>query len=195
MKPLGYYVQRSSGLFPAPLPQDSPLMDRIVKIFRFLGIFLAKVLQDNRLVDLPLSMPFLKLMCHGEVKQNIRPRLSLPSSRMSMSSISGCGGDDDIMMSSTHTEYENDKELLFDPPKHYDEELPWFNGILGVEDWALVRPHHGKFLSTLKNVIMLKQKVMNDASLQEEDRNNQLQNLTFTFSDEQHCPVKIEDLG
>lgn len=61
-KPPGYYVRRSSGLFPAPLPQDSPCCDRAVKHFWFLGMFLAKVLQDNRLIDLPLSLPFLKLL-------------------------------------------------------------------------------------------------------------------------------------
>ena len=54
-KPPGYYVNRPSGLFPAPLPQDSDICSKAVKIFRFLGIFLAKTLQDNRLVDLPLS--------------------------------------------------------------------------------------------------------------------------------------------
>lgn len=31
------------------------------------GILLAKCLQDNRLIDMPLSRPFLKLMCMGEV--------------------------------------------------------------------------------------------------------------------------------
>ena len=64
-KPPGYYVNRPSGLFPAPLPQDSDTCNKAVKIFRFLGIFLAKTLQDNRLVDLPLSNPLLKLICQG----------------------------------------------------------------------------------------------------------------------------------
>ncbi len=33
----------------------------------FLGIFVAKVLQDNRLADLPLSRPMFKLLCLGEI--------------------------------------------------------------------------------------------------------------------------------
>lgn len=74
LKPPGYYVRRHSGLFPAPLPQDSAQCDHAVKHFWFLGIFLAKVLQDNRLVDLPLSLSFLKLICQGEIHTNIHEK-------------------------------------------------------------------------------------------------------------------------
>ncbi|XP_026733333.1 E3 ubiquitin-protein ligase Ufd4 isoform X4 [Trichoplusia ni] len=66
-KPPGYYVTRAGGLFPAPLPQDSPVCDKVCKYFWFLGVFLAKVLQDGRLVDLPLSEPFLRIMCGEEL--------------------------------------------------------------------------------------------------------------------------------
>ncbi|XP_050673822.1 E3 ubiquitin-protein ligase Ufd4-like [Leptidea sinapis] len=62
-KPVGYYVTRSGGLFPAPQLQDSLICDKVCKYFWFLGVFLAKVLQDGRLVDLPLSEPFLRIMC------------------------------------------------------------------------------------------------------------------------------------
>lgn len=74
LKPPGYYVRRPAGLFPAPLIQNSEQCDRAAKHFWFLGIFLAKVLQDNRLVDLPLSLPFLKLLCQGEIHTNIHER-------------------------------------------------------------------------------------------------------------------------
>ena len=50
-KPPGYYVRRESGLFPAPLPQESEMCDKVAKLFYFLGVFLAKTLQDNRLVS------------------------------------------------------------------------------------------------------------------------------------------------
>ncbi|XP_028176150.1 E3 ubiquitin-protein ligase HECTD1 isoform X2 [Ostrinia furnacalis] len=66
-KPPGYYVTRAGGLFPAPLPQDSAICDKVCKYFWFLGVFLAKVLQDGRLVDLPLSEPFLRIMCGEEL--------------------------------------------------------------------------------------------------------------------------------
>ena len=62
-KPPGYYVSRVGGLFPAPLPQDSVLCQQASSLFWTLGVFMAKTLQDSRLVDLPLSTPFLKLLC------------------------------------------------------------------------------------------------------------------------------------
>lgn len=65
VRPRGYYVQRVGGLFPAPLPQDAPDTDRVVRMFNVLGVFIAKSLQDNRLVDIPLSLPFLKLLSSG----------------------------------------------------------------------------------------------------------------------------------
>eukprot|EP00041_Stephanoeca_diplocostata_P036623 m.1344514 g.1344514 ORF g.1344514 m.1344514 type:complete len:2563 (-) comp24902_c1_seq2:195-7883(-) len=62
--PAGYYVNPSvGGLFPAALPRDAPHFFDVVERFHFLGVFIAKALQDNRLVDLPLSMPLLKWMC------------------------------------------------------------------------------------------------------------------------------------
>ena len=39
-KPPGYYVLRPSGLFPAPLPQDSPICDHAEQLFWFLGNFI-----------------------------------------------------------------------------------------------------------------------------------------------------------
>ena len=71
-KPPGYYVVRAGGLFPAPLPQDSALCQKVTQLFWVLGVFLAKTLQDARLVDLPLSTPFLKLLCGGEVSGQLR---------------------------------------------------------------------------------------------------------------------------
>ena len=75
MRAPGYYIQRAGGLFPAPLPQDSGDMERVCKLFTFLGIFLAKSLQDSRLVDLPLSRSFLKLLCNGGGDNSMVPTL------------------------------------------------------------------------------------------------------------------------
>ncbi|CAD5221557.1 unnamed protein product [Bursaphelenchus okinawaensis] len=66
-KPPGFYVRRAGGLFPASAPQHSAEAERIADLFRILGVFLAKVLQDGRLVDLPLSLPFLKLLISDSV--------------------------------------------------------------------------------------------------------------------------------
>ena len=69
VKPPGYYVNREAGLFPAPLAQDGALCNKVADMFWFLGAFLAKTLQDNRLVDLPLSQSFLKILCQGEISR------------------------------------------------------------------------------------------------------------------------------
>ena len=66
-KPPGYYVVRETGLFPAPYPQDHAKLDEVVEHFRVLGIFMAKALQDGRLVDMPLSRSFCKLLCGREL--------------------------------------------------------------------------------------------------------------------------------
>ncbi|PIC33910.1 hypothetical protein B9Z55_013719 [Caenorhabditis nigoni] len=66
-KPAGFYVRRMGGLFPAPLPPGTEETKKASDMFRVLGVFLAKVLLDGRLVDLPLSRPFLKLLVSPQV--------------------------------------------------------------------------------------------------------------------------------
>eukprot|EP01103_Thecamoeba_quadrilineata_P015346 TRINITY_DN481_c1_g1_i1.p1 TRINITY_DN481_c1_g1~~TRINITY_DN481_c1_g1_i1.p1 ORF type:complete len:1638 (-),score=371.48 TRINITY_DN481_c1_g1_i1:6-4919(-) len=60
----GKYVWAPQGLFPAPVQGDVHGQVRAIKrmnlLFRFMGVFVAKALLDNRLLDLPLSEPFLK---------------------------------------------------------------------------------------------------------------------------------------
>ena len=88
-KPPGFYVRRPGGLFPAPLPPHSEETRRASEIFRTLGIYLAKVgifllffiysslqvLQDGRLVDLPLSHPFLKMVVSPQLSETVEPSL------------------------------------------------------------------------------------------------------------------------
>ncbi|VDK60585.1 unnamed protein product [Gongylonema pulchrum] len=62
-----YYVRRDGGLFPAPVPESSTESKRACDLFRVLGIFLAKVLQDGRLVDLPFAPSFLKVIASSQV--------------------------------------------------------------------------------------------------------------------------------
>lgn len=188
VKPPGYYVRRASGLFPAPLPQDSPACDKAVKYFWFLGVFLAKVLQDNRLVDLPLSQPFLKLMCHGEIQNNINERIGLlPGSRRTNMA------EEDVMMSSYISE-ESEKELELDPPKlNPEDSKPWFNGILGSEDLTEVDPMRGRFLHQLQELVARKTRIAQDNTLSCETRAHQIQNLALVPSS---GPVmRLEDLA
>lgn len=123
-RPPGYYILRQGGLFPSPLPQDSTICDKVVELFHFLGIFLAKTLQDNRLVDLPLSRPFLKLMCHGEFA-NVKDRGLAGSSIKPRGGFSSLPMEEDLMTSSIISE-ESEKELELDPPKYrITDTQPW----------------------------------------------------------------------
>ncbi|KAL0267404.1 UNVERIFIED_CONTAM: hypothetical protein PYX00_009683 [Menopon gallinae] len=186
MKPPGYYVRRSSGLFPAPLPQDSPACDRACTYFWFLGVFLAKVLQDNRLVDLPLSTPFLKLMCHGEIHNNVNEKIGLlPGGKKA--------ADDDLMVSSYISE-ESEKEWELDPPKAQQEDArPWFAGILTNEDLIEVDPVRGRFLRQIQGLVSRKARIAQDNTLSHDARAHQIQNLALVSSS--GPVVRLEDLA
>ena len=45
VKPIGYYVQRPEGLFPAPLPASTKSLADVMERFQVLGTFIAKSLQ------------------------------------------------------------------------------------------------------------------------------------------------------
>jgi E3 ubiquitin-protein ligase HECTD1 len=73
------YVHQLNGLFPAAYPPIEQMNDdkkysahyqNVIELFNFIGIFLAKSLQDQRLVDIPFSYPFLKLICGFREKNN-----------------------------------------------------------------------------------------------------------------------------
>ena len=193
-KPPGYYVQRSCGLFPAPLPQDSPDTNRVEKLFNFMGIFFAKCIQDTRLVDLPLSKPLLKLMCMGDVVDNVSQSYrELLCHRNS----EDLPFDDDL----TPTE-ETERELMVDASKHRQlshssltsstggtSSMPWYAGLLTEEDFKLVDPHRARFLRQLGELATAKQAIMADRSLNEEERCEKLEQLTLS-----NPPVKLQDL-
>lgn len=153
LKPPGFYVQRSCGLFPAPFPQDSEELERITKLFHFLGIFLAKCIQDNRLVDLPLSQPFFKLLCMGDIKSNwskqlyqscsftpgqeperlhLQPFLLLSESEASTE-------ESQETYSVGSFDEDSKSEFIMDPPK--PKPPAWYHGLLTWDDFQLVNPH------------------------------------------------------
>jgi len=60
------------GLFPRPWPaaadsSDGSQFAKVIDYFRLLGCVMAKALQDGRLLDLPLSTPFYKLVLGQEL--------------------------------------------------------------------------------------------------------------------------------
>ncbi|CAF3339147.1 unnamed protein product [Rotaria socialis] len=57
------YVRKLEGLFPAPYQQDHKKLDDVCNYFSLVGIYFAKCLLDKYLIDMPLSISFLKLLC------------------------------------------------------------------------------------------------------------------------------------
>ena len=113
IRPRGYYVQRAGGLFPAPLPQDAPDTERVAKLFYILGIFLAKSLQDSRLVDIPLSLSFLKLLCWRASQQSASSSVSHSrSSTLKVIDDASCPVEDFVESSDTTNELDQPQPSL-----------------------------------------------------------------------------------
>ncbi|XP_032682620.1 E3 ubiquitin-protein ligase HECTD1 isoform X6 [Odontomachus brunneus] len=177
IRPAGYYVTRASGLFPAPLPQDSAACDRAVRYFWFLGVFLAKVLQDNRLVDLPLSRPFLKLMCRGDISNNVNEKIGLTG--VTQESISSS-------MSSSFISEEGETDAAYSTL----EPCPWYAGLLDIEDLAEVDPVRGEFLKEIQNAITKRDRTFSDGSNVVDEETSSLY-----ISHQSGISVAIEDLA
>ena len=57
------YVRKLEGLFPVPYPQNHERLDDVCNYFSLMGIYFGKCLLDKYLIDMPLSIAFLKLLC------------------------------------------------------------------------------------------------------------------------------------
>lgn len=112
IRPRGYYVQRAGGLFPAPLPQDAPDTERVAKLFYILGVFLAKSLQDSRLVDIPLSLSFLKLLSCSALSSSSNNALSRSRSTLQVIDDASCSLDDIVECSDTMNELDQPQPSL-----------------------------------------------------------------------------------
>ncbi|KQJ92735.1 E3 ubiquitin-protein ligase UPL3 [Brachypodium distachyon] len=67
-----HLIQAPLGLFPRPWPSDVDASEgsrffKVIEYFRLIGRVMAKVLQDGRLLDLPLSTAFYKLILGQEL--------------------------------------------------------------------------------------------------------------------------------
>ncbi|XP_015205637.2 E3 ubiquitin-protein ligase HECTD1 isoform X9 [Lepisosteus oculatus] len=197
LKPPGYYVQRSCGLFPAPFPQDSDELDRISKLFLFLGVFLAKCIQDNRLVDLPISKPFFKLMCMGDIKSNMSKLLyeSRGDADLHFSEIQSEASTEEGHDTYSVGSFDEDSksEFILDPPK--PKPPAWYHGILTWEDFELVNPHRAKFLKEVKELAVMRRQILTNKSLTEDEKNTRLQDLMLKNPSGSGPALSIEDLG
>ncbi|XP_055588609.1 E3 ubiquitin-protein ligase Ufd4 isoform X2 [Uranotaenia lowii] len=179
-KPIGYYVRRSTGLFPAPLPQESEICDFVSNYFWFLGVFLAKVLQDGRLVDLPLSNSFLQLLCHNK---------SIAKDSNGLSSKSALN--DDIMISSLMSE-ESDRDLVDSYQSKLANDTCWFDGILSQENLQEIDPIRYEFLKELQELVQQKQNIEQNDDLTSEEKLLQISELKLTTKT---GTVALEDLA
>lgn len=182
-KPVGYYVRRTSGLFPAPLPQDSEICERVSKYFWFLGVFLAKVLQDGRLVDLPLSKSFLQLLCHNKILSNTQKLSAMPTKTS-----------DDIMASSIMSE-ESDRDIADTFSKlllHEFPETSWYDGVLTQDNLHEIDPIRAEFLQELQELAQEKQYIEQNDSLSVQEKNERIYEIKLQTKS---GPVSIEDLA
>ena len=167
-KPAGYYVLRPGGLFPSPLPQDSGLCKKVSGLFYVLGVFLAKTLQDGRLVDLPLSQSFLKLLCGGEVSGCVRESSTIVTS-FSPELL------EDVMTSSLLSVVSEESEDQFSSLTRAD--TCWWAGLLDMQDLVLVDPGRGETLSKLQELVNRKNSIMMDESLDEDTKAERVNSL------------------
>ena len=123
------------GIFSLPYCRKippSPLFQKVTQLFWKLGVLLAKTLQDARLVDLPLSSAFFKLLCGGEVSGRDGEGYSDIVTRYSPELL------EDVMTSSllsTVSESEEGSGEVGD--------RPWWLGQLDLTDIASVNPGWG----------------------------------------------------
>ncbi|XP_068593300.1 E3 ubiquitin-protein ligase HECTD1 [Cebidichthys violaceus] len=209
LKPPGFYVQRSCGLFPAPFPQDSEELERITKLFHFLGVFLAKCIQDNRLVDLPVSQPFFKLLCMGDIKSNMSKLLYQsrgsppghdadrpnPLPFLLLSELQSEASTEESQETYSVGSFDEDSksEFIMDPPK--PKPPAWYHGILTWDDFQLVNPHRARFLKEVKELAVKRRQILSSKSLCEDEKNTRLQDLMLRNPLGSGPPLSIEDLG
>ncbi|XP_041451971.1 E3 ubiquitin-protein ligase Ufd4 isoform X2 [Drosophila obscura] len=170
-KPIGYYVnRREHGLFPAPLPQNSVKCESVLKYFWFFGVFIAKVLQDMRLVDIPLSTSFLQLLCHK--KMSLRSLQKIISERRP--------GDISLISCNDFLRTDYNKSNLF-------------GGLLHLDNLKEVDPTRYQFLLELQDLLLRKQSIDFDCGISLEKKQEQINDLKLCTKN--GLEVCLEDLA
>ncbi|CAL8303346.1 unnamed protein product [Boreogadus saida] len=193
-KPPGYYVQRSVRPVPRPLPPRTARRGGAhQQAVPLLGVFLAKCIQDNRLVDLPVSQAFFRLLCMGDIKSTMSKLLHhahYPSDGQSEASTE----DGQETYSPPGSEDEDSKsEFILDPPK--PKPPAWYHGILTWDHFQLVNPHRARFLREVKELCVRRRHIVSSKTLSEDDKNTRLQDLMLRNPLGSGPPLSIDDLG
>nr|CAB3252456.1 E3 ubiquitin-protein ligase HECTD1 [Phallusia mammillata] len=187
VKAAGFYVQRSCGLFPAPLPQEGAI-DRAVTLFRFIGALLAKCLQDGRLIDLPLSESLLKILCTqpNPVQQRMTEHPCATS--MKGEKLVENKSDDAKDSSSDDDSY----SLSIGSNEEKGSRTSFFSGILSMDDLKLVDPARYQFLGKLTKICDEKSSIEKDKSLSDEEKRMKIEKLELDYNG---TKCKVDDLG
>ena len=169
------------------------------------GVFLAKALQDGRLVDLPLSTPFLKLLCQGDVAC---PVATGDRRKAGRAGSQPPASDEDVMTSSVFSQDGDLGSAMLAAPRaaaaaassssssssgwsassssaaaaaaSSSPSPSWYAGILSHEDLAVVDPTRGRFLLQLRALANRRRQILTDPTLTPEDRCRQADNLALT---------------
>jgi E3 ubiquitin-protein ligase HECTD1 len=197
------YVHHSCGLFPAPLPPTHPTTMRVCQLFHFLGVFIGKALQDGRLVDLPLSIPFLKLLCNslpevdagGEntsvaFDQNADVCVLDGKESKARRMLNALSPDEQLI----RQRGEVAKQAHSKAQQFADKKVGSFGGVLNESDFALLFPHQATFFEQLRSLMERKQQIQYDSSLSLEEKQCQLRNL-YIPTLQSDAPIRLEDLA
>lgn len=114
-------------------------MSSILDYFSFMGIFIAKSLQDQRLIDMPLSYPFLKIICAYKEESSS----SSLSDRLKLDDLLDTTSSSTVHVASDSTESSVD----------IDSSKLYLDGVLTLDDLCLIDPHRGNLLKQLKAAI------------------------------------------
>ncbi|VDL34247.1 unnamed protein product [Hymenolepis diminuta] len=174
----GEFVNPSFGLFPTPYPRDAVPLN-VLQRFYSLGIAMAKALQDNYLLCLMISRPFMKiLISYARVKS-----LSVDSSK--------------VYNKLNFTEQLKNKAIS---PKdisilNFGNQSPpgsshWLTGLLDFDDFAEVYPHYASFFRKLLKLHKIHEAIRQNFSgigdgnnLEEQLNKASIQLLKATISD------------
>ena len=80
-------------------------------------------------------------------------------------------GSKEDVLKSEHTQLSHEEPLR--------STLPWFTGILTINDLRSVDPYRGKFLVKLEDFITLKSSILNDSSLSQREKNQKVKEMVF----------------
>ncbi|KAM7538862.1 hypothetical protein Aperf_G00000051664 [Anoplocephala perfoliata] len=203
-KEAGEFVNPKFGLFPTPYPRDAVPLN-VLRRFYIMGIAMAKALQDDHLLDLPLSKPFLKILSAYARTQQYCNR------------IDNCDGERRLNDLSS-IENSRDKALSFEDVCIFANhrrttKTHWLTGLLGFEDFVLLYPFHAsvfrdllclhKTHETIRKGFTKRQSktdiesLLDEASLQQ--MNATIEDITlsmeFTASSSEKCQnVKLMDV-